>query len=289
MKFGVNTLLWTAAFGAEDAGLLAQVRRMGFDGIEIARFSFDRFPARLLREAVRNEGLEPVLCSALTGEMSLISEDASTRSSAAAFLRRAIEAAAELGSSLLVGPFLSPVGSLAGRRATAEEWKRGVEGIAGLAGWLREHGVTLALEPLNRFETYLMTTAAEARRFCDEVHDPYVGVLFDTFHANIEEKRLGEAIRTLGPHLAHVHVCENDRGVPGTGHVDWDGVFSALREAGYDGWCVIESFGSCVPEIAAAACVWRDFAPDAETLAREGLAFLRNAAASAMGAAASAV
>lgn len=289
MKFGVNTLLWTASFDLGDASLLGQVRQWGFDGIEIARFSFDGFPARLLREAVRNEGLEPVLCSALTGQTSLVSEDPAVRRSATDFLRRAIEAAAELGSALLVGPYLAPVGGLTGRRATGDEWRRGVEGIAGLTGWLREHGVTLALEPLNRFETYLMTTAAEARRFCDEVHDPYVGVLFDTFHANIEEKRLGDAIRMLGPRLAHVHVCENDRGVPGTGHVDWDDVFSALRETGYDGWCVIESFGSCVPEIAAAACVWRDFAPDAETLAREGLAFLRNAAASAMGAAASAV
>lgn len=289
MKFGVNTLLWTSAFGPEDAPLLERVREWGFDGIEIARFSFDGFPARLLREAVRSAGLEPVLCSALTGGLSLVSEDAGVRREAADFIRRAVETAAELGSTLLVGPYLAPVGGLTGRRATEEEWKRGVEGIASLTGWLREHDVTLALEPLNRFETYLMTTAADARRFCEAVRDPYVGVLFDTFHANIEEKRLGDAVATIGPRLAHVHVCENDRGVPGTGHVAWDEVFGALREAGYDGWCVIESFGSCVPEIAAAACVWRDLAPDAETLAREGLAFLRDAAARAMGAAASAV
>jgi len=289
MKFGVNTLLWTASFGQEDLPLLEKVKRWGFDGIEIARFSFEGFPARLLREEVRNAGLEPVFCSALTGELSLVSEDPALRRAAGDFLKRAIETAAELGSSLLVGPYLAPVGGLTGRRATEDEWKRGVDGIRALTGWLREHGVTLALEPLNRFETYVMTTAADARRFCDEIHDPYVGVLFDTFHANIEEKGLGDAIRALGPHLAHVHVCENDRGIPGTGHVAWDEVFGALREAGYDGWCVIESFGSCVPEIAAAACIWRDLAPDAETLAREGLVFLKDAAARAMGAAASAV
>lgn len=289
MKFGVNTLLWTASFDKDHLHLLGQIRSWGFDGIEIARFSFDGFPARWLREAVKNEGLEPVLCSALTGKLSLVSEDADVRREATDFLKRAVETAAELGSALLVGPYLAPVGGLTGRRATEEEWKRGLDGIAALTGWLREHDVTLAIEPLNRFETYVMTTAADARRFCDAVQDPYVGVLFDTFHANIEEKRLGDAIRTIGPHLAHVHVCENDRGVPGTGHVGWDEVFGALRETGYDGWCVIESFGSCVPEIAAAACVWRDLAPDAETLAREGLVFLKDAAARAMGAAASAV
>ncbi|MCS7042571.1 MAG: sugar phosphate isomerase/epimerase [Bryobacteraceae bacterium] len=289
MKFGVNTLLWTASFSLEDVPLLERIRQWGFDGVEIARYDFRAFPARVLREAVRNEGLEPALCSALTGELSLAAESAETRRAAADFLRRAIEAAAELGSSVLAGPFVSAVGLLPGRRPAEDEWKRAVEGVAELVPLLREHDVTLALEPLNRFETYLLNTCAEMRRFCDEVHDPYVGALFDTFHANIEEKCFGEAVRALGPRLQHLHACENDRGTPGTGHVAWDEVFAALRETGYDGWCVIESFGSRVPEIAAAACVWRDFAPDAETLAREGLAFLRDAAARAMGAAASAV
>lgn len=289
MKFGVNTLLWTASFSLDDLPLLGRIRGWGFDGVEIARYDFRAFPARLLREAVRNEGLEPLLCSALTGELSLASGEPRIRQAALDFLRRAIEAAAELGSTVLAGPFVSAVGLLPGRRASEDEWKRAVEAVAGLTDALREHGVTLALEPLNRFETYLLNTCADMRRFCDDVHDPYVGALFDTFHANIEEKSFLDAVQALGPRLAHVHACENDRGTPGTGHVPWDEVFAALRGIGYDGWCVIESFGARVPEIAAAACVWRDFAPDAETLAREGLAFLRDAAARAMGAAASAV
>jgi D-psicose/D-tagatose/L-ribulose 3-epimerase len=289
MKFGINTLLWTSAFSLDDIPLLEQFRQWGFDGVEIARFDFQGFPARVLREAVRNAGLEATFCSALTGGLSLISEDASVRRAARDFIRRAVETAAELGSPVLAGPYVSPVGYLAGRRPTEDEWKRGVEGIAGLVPVLREHGVTLALEPLNRFETFILNTAGDLRRFCDEVHDPYVGALFDTFHANIEEKCFGAAVRALGPRLAHVHACENDRGAPGSGHVAWDEVFGALRENGYDGWCVIESFGSRIPEIAAAACIWRDLAPDAATLAREGLAFLKDAAARAMGAAASAV
>lgn len=289
MKFGINTLLWTASFGPDDVPLLASLRQWGFDGVEIARFSFDGFPARLLREAARNEGLEVTFCSALTGRLSLASGDPSIRREALDFIRRGVETAAELGSPVLAGPYLSAVGLLAGRRPSQEEWKRAVEGIQSLAPVLRGHSVTLALEPLNRFETYLVTTAASARLFCDEVHDPYVGVLFDTFHANIEEKRLDSAIHALDGHIAHVHTCENDRGVPGSGHVAWDDVFRALRESGYDGWCVIESFGARIPEIAAAACIWRDLAPSAESIAREGLLFLREAASRAMGAAASAV
>jgi len=283
MKFGINTLLYTAGFDVEHLKLLAQFKQWGFDGVEVARFSFDRFPARLIREAARNEGLEVTFCSALTGDLSLVSEEARTRQRAFDFVRQGIETAAEIGSPVFVGPYLAPVGQLPGRRPTGDEWKRAVEGMQHLAPVCREHDVTLALEPLNRFETYIMTTAADARRLCDEVHDPYIGVLFDTFHANIEEKHAGEAIRTVGPHLAHVHTCENDRGIPGTGHVAWSEVFPALLEVGYDGWCVIESFGSAIPEIAAAACIWRDLAPDGDDIAREGLAFLREAAGKAMG------
>lgn len=279
MKFGINTLLWTAGFDLEHLPLLGQIKQWGFDGVEVARFSFDGFPARLIREAAHNEGLEVTFCSALTGDLSLISDDAATRARALDFIRRGVATAAEIGSPVFVGPYLGPVGLLPGRRPNDDEWKLAVEGLQTLAPHLREHDVTLALEPLNRFETYFMNTAADAARLCDEVHDPYVGVLFDTFHANIEERHAGAAIRTLGSHIAHVHTCENDRGAPGSGHVAWAEVFTALHETGYNDWCVIESFGSRIPEIAAAACIWRDLAASPEALATEGLAYLKQISA----------
>ncbi len=283
MKFGINTLLWTAGFDLDHLSLLPRIKQWGFDGVEIARFSFDGFPARLIREAAHNEGLEVTFCSALTGDTSLISAEAGIRQRAFDFIRQGVETAAEIGSPVFVGPFLAPVGQLPGRRPNPAEWQYAVEGLQRLAPILREHDVTIALEPLNRFETYFMTTAADARRLCDQLHDPYIGVLFDTFHSNIEEKHAAEAIRTLGAHIAHVHTCENDRGIPGSGHVAWDQVFPALLHAGYDGWCVIESFGSRIPEIAAAACIWRDLAPSADDIASHGLTFLRDAAGRAMG------
>jgi len=278
MKFGINSLLWTAGFGLDDLKLLESIKAWGFDGIEVARFDFRGFPARILGQAVRNEGLEVTFCSALTGDLSLVSDDPRVRQRAADFIRAAVETAAEIGSPVLVGPYLAPVGLLPGRRRTDDEWKRGQDELRTLIPQLRARDVTLALEPLNRFETYFLNTAADAARLCAEIGDPYVGVLFDTFHANIEEKHAGDAIRTLGPHVAHVHTCENDRGVPGTGHVAWPEVFAGLRDIGYNDWCVIESFGARVEEIAAAACVWRDLAPSSEAVAREGLEFLRAAA-----------
>jgi D-psicose/D-tagatose/L-ribulose 3-epimerase len=141
--------------------------------------------------------------------------------------------------------------------------------------------VDLAIEPLNRFEAYFLNTAEDAARLCEEVGHPRVGVLFDTFHANIEEKDLGAAIVRLGRHIKHVHACENDRGIPGTGHVEWNCVFPALKQIGYDGWVVIESFGFAIEAIAAAACIWRDIAPTPESIAWEGVKFLKRAAAAA--------
>lgn len=276
MKFGVNTLLWTAAFDREHLGLLPRLKERGFDGVEIARFDFNGFPVADVRRALESNALGCTFCSALTGSLSLISDDASVRSAARKFLEDGIRIAADLGAKIFTGPFLSPVGYLPGRRRTEEEWRRAVEGLQSLGPVLAANDVTLAIEPLNRFETYFLNTAADAVALCEAVEDPRVGVLLDTFHANIEEKQIGEAFRSLGRHLKHVHTCENDRGIPGSGHVEWKDVFSALQAVGYDGWLVIESFGFSIKEIAAAACIWRDLAPSVEAIADEGLSFLRS-------------
>jgi D-psicose/D-tagatose/L-ribulose 3-epimerase len=275
MKIGVNTLLWTAGFDRSNFELLPRVKRWGFDGIEIARFEFESFPASETRRAVADAGLDCTFCSALTGSLSLISDNESIRKDARQFLRRGIETAAELGAKVFVGPFCAPVGQLLGRRSTADEWKRAVEGLASLGDALDQHDVTLALEPLNRFETYFVNTAAGMARLCAEVNHPRIGALLDTFHANIEEKTIGDAAAALGPRIKHVHTCENDRGIPGSGHVDWEGLFAALDRENYNGWLVIESFGFAIQEIAAAACIWRDLAANPEAIAVEGVQFLR--------------
>ncbi len=275
MKIGVNTLLWTAAFDRSHFELLPRIKRWGFDGVEIARFDFDDFPIAEVRRAVADAGLECTFCSALTGSLSLISDSPGIRQAARSFILRGIEVAAELGSPVFVGPYCAPVGQLLGRRRSEDEWKRAVEELSSLGDALDSHGVTIALEALNRFETYFLNTAADAARLCREVNHPRVGVLLDTFHANIEEKTIGEAAAALGPLIKHVHTCENDRGIPGSGHVDWEDLFNGLSRTGYDHWLVIESFGFAIKEIAAAACIWRDLAGTPEAIAVEGQRFLR--------------
>ena len=140
---------------------------------------------------------------------------------------------------------------------------------------LTANGMVLAIEPLNRFETYFLNTAADAARLCDQIDHPNIGILFDTFHANIEEKDIAAGIRTVGRHLRHVHTCENDRGIPGSGHVEWSGVFQALRDLRYDGWLTIESFGFNIGDISAAAAIWRDIEKTPESIAFEGVKFLK--------------
>jgi D-psicose/D-tagatose/L-ribulose 3-epimerase len=275
MKYGINTLLWTAGFDASNLGLLPQFREKGFDGVEIARFSFTDFPAAEIRRACERDGLRPLMCTALTGDQSLVSPDNDIRRRTREFLMAAIQTVAELGGDTLVGPVCSAVGYHTGKRRTEDEWKHAVEGLQSLTPVLDQYGVTLAVEPLNRFETYFLNTTDDAVRLCEQVGHDRVGILFDTFHANIEEKNVGEALERAGKWLRHVHTCENDRGTPGSGHVAWGDVFSAIDRIGYERWLVIESFGSLIPEIATAACIWRDLAPSSEAIAFDGLAFLK--------------
>lgn len=271
MKLGVNTLIWTAHFDAEHIALFPEIKKHGLDGVEVARFNFDGLPSKEIRAAADSEGLELVFCSAFTGDISLAGDQPGK---AKDFLKRACDAASSIGAGTLVGPFCSPVGYLPGRRRTTAEWSQVVEGLREVAAHFEAAGVRMAVEPLNRFETYFLNTAEDALRLVEQVASPNIGILFDSFHANIEEKSIGPAAASLGAHLFHVHTCENDRGAPGSGHVDWVGLFDGLKQAGYDGWCVIESFGFNIKEISAAARIWRDLGASPADIAWEGASFL---------------
>jgi len=281
MKFGVNTFIWTISFDRSNLGLLPPIKEAGFDGFEVSMFRAADFAAADIRRGAEANGLEVTVCAVVPKGMSLITDDDAVRKQTVAHVEDYVKAAAEAGARLIAGPVYSPVGYLPGRRRTADEWKRGVESYQTLGPTLARHNVTLAIEPLNRFETYFLNTAADAARLCDEVNHPNIGVLFDTFHANIEEKNIAAGYRTVARHLRHVHTCENDRGTPGSGHVDWPGVFQALRDIGYDGWLTTESFGFTLGELSAAAAIWRDLAPRPDDIAFEGVKFLKRHVAGA--------
>ena len=206
----------------------------------------------------------------------MISDDAAVRAEDAHPHGRCVKAAAEVGAKIIAGPLYSPVGYLPGRRRTADEWKWAVDCYQSLGPVLSEYGVTIAIEPLNRFETYFLNTAADAVALCDadrssERRDPVR--YLPRQHRREGYRRRG--IARSARHLKHVHTCENDRGIPGTGHVEWKSVFQALRDIKYDGWLTIESFGFSLGELSAAAAIWRDIASSPESIAFEGVKFLK--------------
>ncbi len=275
MKLGINTFIWSAEFTEAQLPLLPKIKHAGFDGVEVAIFDPARFEAAMIRRALKDSGLECTIVSVLPKGLSLIDESDSVRAATLDHMRRVITATAEVDAKILAGPLYSPVGYLPGRRRTPAEWRNAIDSYRVLAPTLVEHNVTLAVEPLNRFETFFLNTADDAALLMQSVNHPNVGILFDTFHSNIEEKDIAAGYRKVGPWLKHVHTCENDRGIPGSGHVEWPSVFQALRDVRYDGWLTIESFGFALPELAAAASIWRDIESSPDAIAFEGIEFLK--------------
>jgi D-psicose/D-tagatose/L-ribulose 3-epimerase len=274
MKFGMNLLLWTGELSDQLLPLLESLKKMGFDGVELPLFNTGLDYAAWGRR-LDDLGLGRTAVTVRNTDDNPISSDAAVRTRGVANTKRAIDCCKAVGAETLVGPYHSALGSFSGKVPTKDEWKWGVESMQQVAEYAGEVGVTLGLEFLNRFECYLLNTAADVARFAREVGDPACRVMYDTFHAHIEEKNVSQAIRDCADVLCHVHISENDRSTPGQGNVRWQENFDALREVNYNGWMVIEAFGLALPELAAATKIWRRMFASEEQLARDGLAFMK--------------
>jgi D-psicose/D-tagatose/L-ribulose 3-epimerase len=277
MKFGVNTWVWTAPLSTEMLEeLVPKVAGAGFGLIEfplegIGDFDYDR-----ARELTEEFGLDVSCCVAMGPDRDLVHPDEAIRANGMAYVKQAIEVTKQVGGTNLVGPIYSAVGRK--WKTTPEERANDVDtlipALKELAAYAAEHGVVLGVEPLNRFETSFINTHEQVIEVIDRVDHANCGVMLDTFHMNIEEKELGEAITKTGKRLVHLHACENDRGAPGSGNVTWENVAAALKAIDFDGPVVIESFTADVESIAEAAAIWRKLAPSQDQLATDGLSFL---------------
>ena len=275
---GINSWVWTSPFTDASSDLIRHAHALGFDSFEIAVEDPAHFKADgAVTAALRETGLVSFVCGAFGPSRDLTHDDERYRRESLDYTRAALELCKAWNARVLAGPMYSAVGKRrqlpAAQRAV--EWKRAVTGLREAAKMAADAGVTLALEPLNRFETDLVNTAEQVVRLIDEIGSPAVGVHLDTFHMNIEEHSILEAIRRAGKRLVHVHGCENDRGAPGSGLVAWPQVAQGLRDVDYRGHVVIESFTPECLTIAAAAAIWRPLAKSQDELARDGLAFLR--------------
>lgn len=275
MKTGMNLLLWATHVTSEHFPILAKLKKTGFDGVEVPIFQGDANHFKTIRAELDNQGLKCTTVTVLGPDANPISPDASIRKAAVARLKWAIEMTATLGGEVMAGPFHSPLAVFTGEGPTADEKGRAADVLRQAAEEAARAKIKLAIEYLNRFECYFLTTAADASALVQRVDHPSFRTMYDTFHAHIEEKDVTRAIASLGDRFVHVHISENDRGTPGTGQVEWDETFRALRKSGYDGWLTIEAFGRALPDLAAATRVWRDLFPNAEEVYTQGLRFMK--------------
>lgn len=281
VKYGLNMLVYTPTFSKEQLGLIQKAADMGFDGVEIPFNDLSVLDAKATNAAREKAGVGLTSCCVMMPGTNVCSTDAAERKAGVERIKQMVDLTAEMGGDAVAGPIYSPVSYLSGVGRTDEEWKWCVEGLGAAAQHAEKAKITLAVEPLNRFETYVFNILGDVAKLCKEVGSPALKVQADTFHCNIEEKDTAAAIRACGSHLGHFHASESDRGVPGTGQVRWKEVFAALKEIRYDRWVTIESFAIGIRDLCKAACIWRPIYTSADDLARDGLAFLKKTAAEA--------
>ena len=277
MKIGMCMFLWTTSVGRKHEKLLRDIRQTGFDGVEIPIFEGTPDDYRRLGDLLDRIGLERTAVSAMGDPaMNLISPDQATRRRGIDYMKWAIDCAEALGANTLSGPLHSTLGQFSGNGPTAAELKRSVSSQRAIGDHAGKHGVTIGLEALNRFECYLVNTMDDLAAHIDAIDHPNIRAMYDTFHSNIEEADPIGAFTRNRDRIVHVHISENDRGVPGRGNIPWAETFKALRENGYDGWLTIEAFGRALKDLAAATKVWRDFSETPEAVYRDGYRHIRD-------------
>lgn len=280
MKFGVSTWLWTSPFTTETIALFPKIKRMGFDFVEVPIEDPALIDGKAVRHALDDHGLGCVGCGAFGPTRDLTHEDPKVHAVCFDYINRSLDLCAALGTDVFAGPMYSAVGKrrLLPDAERRKEWDRAVGNLRKACGFAAQRGVRLAIEPLNRFETDLVNTAADVARMVDDIGHPAAGVMADSYHMNLEERDNEQALRTIGHRLVHVQVSDNYRGCPGKGQVRWDtfkrGVLAA-QAAGYKGGIAIESFTPEIKELAGAVCFWRPMEPSQDGFAEDGLKFLR--------------
>ncbi len=275
MKYGLNLMLWADDMHDGLLPALDLVKEIGYDGVEVPVFDLDQAKWAYWARRLDDLGLARTANHVIAPEHNPVSPDPKVRQLAYEHMQSVVDCCATLGASVLAGPHQIALGVFSGRGPTEVEWQRSVEHIRRVAEYAAPAGVALVEEVVNRFELYLLNTLDQAIKFVDQVGHPNCRIHLDTFHAHIEEKRPGDAIRRAGRRIGYVHISENDRGVPGTGQVGWEATFDALRDIEYDGWLTVELFGDALPNLAAATKIWRPLFDSEEQVAREGFSFMQ--------------
>lgn len=277
MRFGINTFLFTSPFTTDSVRLFKTFKRWGFDTVEIPIEDPSHIDPAKVKAAADKAGVAIGSVCACMGPGRDFRGSAEDQKAAMDYCRALIDQAAELGCPSVVGPVYSVVGKADAVEPAQQkvEWDLVVKNLKELSRHAEERGVTICIEPLNRFETDFLNTCEKGLKLIKAVGSPAVKLHLDTFHMNIEEKDQAAAIRKAGKNLGHFHACGSDRGTPGGDHIAWPAIVKALKAIRYDGDVVIESFTTDVKVIARAAAIWRKIEPNRNDIAVKGLKFLR--------------
>ena len=271
-KLGMNLLLWGTEIDERLFPILEQIKSIGYAGVEIPVFNTDPLAWEPWRKKLDELELDRVAVTINGPEYHQISTDDSMRKSTLERNKRAIDCAAVIGSNLLTGPFHSALGVFTGKAATEQERAWAKENLYALAEYAQQYGIVLGLEYLNRFESYLVTTTEELIQLVDEISHPNCKLMFDSFHANIEEQNMAAAIKKMANRLVHVQLSENDRGILGRGHVDFKSILLALEEIDYNGMISVEAFSTKL----SAANIWRKMFDSEMQLVKESYQYLKS-------------
>jgi len=277
MKIGISSFVWVSPFRTSNLDILYKAKDYGYDLVEIAVEDASVIDFKKVKKVAQEIGLGLSVSGAFGSERDISSDNLDYRNIGLSYIKDCVQIANELESPVFGGPLYSAVGKtrLVSKEQKYIERQYCIENLFQATKYAEEMGVVLALEPLNRFETDMINTVDQALSLINEINHPYLKILLDTFHTNIEEKNVIKAIHLLGDKLAHVQGNENDRGTPGTGQVNWIGIRDALVDIGYKGSIVLETFGSPSKELARAASIWRPLAESADILASEGASFFK--------------
>ncbi len=279
MKIGFNMLLWTTHLVEEQFDLLEKIKSVGYDGVEIPIFGGEEKVSHFenIGKVLKDNGLDCTSVTVIPDESrNPISDDEKSRSNALEYMKWAIDCSSALGSEILAGPYHQPLGVFSGEPPTQKEKENAAKVHQDAADYAKQVSLQLSIEPLNRFECYFLNIGEDASNYVDLVNRDNFGYLYDTFHANIEEKDPVGVISKTIKNINHIHISENDRGTPGKGNIPWNETFEAIKNSGYDGWLTIEAFGRALPDLAAATRVWRDFFPSKEEVYEEGYKFIKS-------------
>ena len=277
LQYGVSTWLWESPFTTNSIALFPKIKSMGFDVVEIPVEDANLIDIKTVKQALKDNDLRPTLCGVFGPTKDFTSDDVSLHENCFQYIEKCFEIGGCLGVDFLAGPMYSAVGKarMVSEEQRKIEWERAVTNLSKVCEMGKRFGQSIALEPLNRFESDLVNTAEDVMRLVSDINHEKAKVLLDGFHMTIEEKNIREAINTVGDKLIHVQVSENHRGIPGTGLSPWKEFKLGLEDIDYKGAMVIESFTPEIKELAGAVCIWKHLANSQDDFASEGINFLK--------------